>query len=509
MSHTPIRLARALVFVATFTLLALPARAQSDDESLQAAVFLLKSAATPTPNGQNTLMLRALRHTGDPELTPFFSEIYQSSSPALRIHGLLGLAECSAERKLDLERLASMEKDSGAIQAELVSAALDAELLSDEQAKQIIAWPGMDIAIKVLASAPLVQKKKLASADHLKEAAKAENPARRGMALMMLLQLGDAGSLKAMQELTKADDPKRDAVRQLLLETMLRYDFDASAPWAMQVALDPAAPQRLSLLALRAAMRFGAPGSAEEWRKRFDSNADPASQTRLALLALNLAPYIPASTFEPLAKSEDSLVKQIGLAGAAVAAQKEVGPAVVALVKAYHPFTCDWALAYARKRANDEEAAAIFTAIVQTANEGADRNRASRLDHAVLATEFFFDRDPKRALPSLRAVLADAKTRNELRASVLVGLIAAKNAGAEEVLAGVENFSDQTTRYVALVLQAKPGKALSPEQMKDLSLVVRGGGQLPQTLRIQAAWSYLKLTKQTREALTAAMGRAS
>ncbi|MCX5659531.1 MAG: hypothetical protein NTW19_07380 [Planctomycetota bacterium] len=485
------------------------ARAADADETLQSAVFLLRAAATPSPDGQNTLLLRALRHTGDPELTPFFSEIYQSSTPSLRIHGLLGLAECGPDKKLDLERLASMDKDSGAIQAEIVSAALDAELLSDEQAKQIIAWPGMDSAIKVLASAPLVQHKKLASTDHLKEAAKAENAARRGMANIMLLQMGDAAAMKGLQETVKPDDPKRDQIRQLLLETILRYDFDAAAPWAMQVALDPAAPSRLSLLALRAAMRFGVPGSQEEWRKRYDSNADPASQTRLALLALNLAPYLPAKLFEPLVRSEDSLVKQIGLTGAAVADKKDVAPAVVALVRAYHPLTSAWALSHARKRATDAEASAIFMAIVQAGGEGPDRNRAQRLDDAVLATEFFFERDPKEAVAKIRPVLGDPKTNKELRSSILVGLIAAKGDGAEEALAGLEPMTDQTSRYVALLLQAKPGKPLAPAQMQDLSLLVRGGGQLPPTLRIQAAWTYLKLTHQTREALTAAMSRPS
>lgn len=483
------------------------ALAQDTDETLQSAVYLLRSAATPTPDGQNALLLRALRHMADPELAPFFSEIYQSASASLRIHGLLGLAECGPDRKLDLERLASMDKDSGAIQAEVVSAALDAELLTDDQLLQIIGWPGMDPAIKVLASAPLVQKKKLPGVEHLKEAAKAENPARRGMAQLLLLQMGDAGAMKGLQDLLKSDDPKREQIRQLLLETILRYDLDAAAPWAMQIAADPATPQRLALLALRAALRYGAPGAQEEWRRRFDSDPGPASQTRLAFLALHLAPRLPASLFEPLSRSEDSLVRQIGLTGAAVAQSKGEAAAITALVKTYHPLTSAWALSHARKRAPDDAAATIFMAIIQAGDEGPDRNRAQRLDDAVLATQFFFDRSPKEAKARLKAAIAEPRTSKELRASILVGLIAARTGGAHEALPAPDALPDPTSQYLALLIRARTGKDLGDQAMQDLSLLVRGGGQLSPSLRIQAAWTWLRLNKKTREALASAMGR--
>jgi len=47
---------------------------------------------------------------------------------------------------------------------------------------------------------------------------------------------------------------------------------------------------------------------------------------------------------------------------------------------------------------------------------------------------------------------------------------------------------------------------MDADQLDDLSLLTRGAGRLEDSLRIQAAWTYLKRTGLTQQALAKALG---
>ncbi len=484
------------------------AQAQNQDEAVQAAIYLLRSAMSPTPDGQSVQLLRALRQMGDPALQPYFSQLYQSSSPVLKIHGILGLAECCPEKQLDLGRLNMLtDKDSIPVQVEMVNAAMDSDVLSDDQARQLIDSKGTDVAIKVLVSAPLIKSKTLPTLDHLKEAAKSDIIVRKIVALVMLIQCGDPTAYKRLEELDHSDDPKRDKGREMALERALRYEFDATGPWALHISNEPDVTPRVGLLGLRVALRFNAPGAVAAWQKQFESSNDAVTRMRLALLALQLSPWMPADFFQPLVNSSDPLIKQMGVTSVAVANHKDVAPAITALIKMYHPIANNWALTYAHKEATPSDAKTIYLTLIRAADEGGEANRSQRLDDALLATQMLYEADPAEAVKVLRPLLTDSKTSLFLQQSILVGLIATKTPGAEQVVSGI-TFNDMDTSHLALLLLAKPAKPLTPLQMEDFSMLVRGGGGLPQTLRMQAAWTYLKITHKTKEALAEVLANA-
>ena len=149
-----------LVIGLATALLPAAATAAMKDETGESAVLLLRRSMDLDPEGRHNVLLRALRQLQDPLLEPFFSELFQSEHPTLKVHGLLGLAECSPDHKIPLVRLASIETPS--LQAETVSAAMDSELLSDDQAKEIYTWPGLDNAVKVIVAAPADQGREAA-----------------------------------------------------------------------------------------------------------------------------------------------------------------------------------------------------------------------------------------------------------------------------------------------------------------------------------------------------------
>jgi len=120
----------ALLIIAAGCLL--PASRVRSDETVDAAVWLIEQATLIHRDGRHNVLLRSLRQLEDPRLEPLFSELTQRRHPGLKIHGILGLAEIKNPAKLDMALVADI-KDT-AVQAQLLSAAIDSDLLTTADA---------------------------------------------------------------------------------------------------------------------------------------------------------------------------------------------------------------------------------------------------------------------------------------------------------------------------------------------------------------------------------------
>lgn len=485
-------------------LAALPAAAQSKktaalDEAGQSSVYVLREAVEVRPDGSHVRLLRALRHLRDPSLTPLFSHLADRGQAVLKIHGILGLAEINGGR-LDLQRVAQVE--GAKVQAELLTGAMDSDLLHDEDAQAMLAWSGLEPSVKVILATRLLEHGKFNDTALLHEALKSDSVGRKAMAALLLHQMGDAAGARALNEADAAENgQQRELVRQAVLQTALRHKFNSVATYAYTVAADPAASQRLHLLALRAAMRFGEPHAIAMWRERYESAESVAAKTRLALLALRLSPWMDASLFDPLIRDVDPMVAQIGKAGRAVATKDpRLTAEVVSLILMHHPLANEWALDYAAEVASPEDAQLILLALVRAFEKGPVESKAQRLDHAVTATQVLFEEHPDVATKVLQPILADPKSDRMLVQAILLGLVRSK-ADASGVVAGLPPLLDPDAESLVLLIRARSGVELNAAAMRDLSVLARGGGALQETLRVQAAWAYLKRTGQAEAAL--------
>lgn len=479
-------------------------KAQASDATFDSAVFQLRQSLRPSRDGSHNMMLRSLRQMADTQMTPLFSEMVNSDFPVLKIHGMLGLAEIAKPKQLDLVRLAAVEDP--AVQAQLVSAALDSKLLTLEQCQQLVDWPGLDMAVKVLVSAPLLKAGRLSKTQPLEDAALSPNLARKSMANLMLMQLGNARAGDELDKLSQSEESTRDQVRAMLLSTAVEYEFDRIGPWAMKVATEPKVHSQLGLMALSVALRFNTPGCTSIWQQHFASTSDIAQRTRLALMALRVSQWSSPDLFVPLVSDKDTLLVNIGKAGKAVASGKDITPAVVGLIEQHHPMANAWALGYASSDdASEQDAKMILLAVVLAYEQGPIRGRPQRLDDAVSAVHRLIERSPDDAITLLRPILVEPKTRRELAQGILLGLLRADSPRAHEVVAGLPAFDDINTRNLVIVLLAKQDQLLSATQLEDLGLCVRGGGLGMAAVRIQASWSWLKRTGQIDKAISQAL----
>jgi hypothetical protein len=484
------------------------ASTSASSDADRSAVYLLRSALTYRRDGKHNTLLRALRQMRDPALSPIFVELSQSDNPTLRVHGILGLADCDPKRKLDLVRIASISEPAS--QAEAVSAALDSEMVTPADAAQLVSWPGLDLAVRILVCTQLIKSQPTEHVELLLEASKADNLGRRSMAGLMLLQCDRPEGRKILDDTGKSTDPRRDAVREMLLSAAMRYEFDKAGPWAMAVASEPGVNARLSLMALRVAIRFSVPGASDLWKQMFDSTTDPAQRMRLALAALNMAQHLDTRTAQTLSASDDALIKRIGLVTSAIVAGRSVAEPAVALISSKDgpPVIGDWALLYVKRQASAVDGPAMLMAMIQAANS-TEGNKAQRIDDAVSATQMLIERYPDQAPGLLRPFLTDPKTDPLAAQGVLIGVIRADSSRAYAVVADLPPPSDLDVQGLLLLLRARQGLPLDEAQMNELATLVRGGGALrtSDALRLQAAWIYLKRTKQTEQTLAAVLGK--
>lgn len=482
----------------------------ADDDAAQtvrSAIYLLNGAVRPSRDGQQINQLLALRQMADPGLAPLFSRLVQSPDPVLKIHGILGLAECDPERKLDLVRIAAL--DDPALQAQALSAAMDSKLLTDDQAKLLVEWPGLDLSVRVLVATVLVGKGHPVKAELLDEAIKSDNLARSSLAWLLKLHLGDAAAMQQLEQVHRSSDPTRDRVRQMLLRTALQYNYKAIAPWAMQMATEPGINSRDGLLALKTAMRFGLPEAQEVWKQQFTSTGDAAQQTRLALVALREGAAVRPEMFEPLLASKEEYLRMIGKTGQALAKKIQIAEAAVAMIgmDPPYPLANSWALRYAETDAAEDDSKAILLALILAYENAAAKYRMQLLDDAVSASQILQDRYPESADALLRPILTSDKTDEVLLKGILLGLVRAKTSNPFPLARNLPVYADPTSRSLTLLLQAKLGIKLTAQQLSDLALMVRGGGVRNDSLRVQAAWVYLKLTDQTDTALAEVLGQ--
>ncbi len=479
--------------------------AQADDAADRAAIKMLQQAVTVAQSGEHNRLLRALRHLKDPALRPLFVDLAIRTHPALQIHGILGLAELSEEQSLDLARVASIDDD--AVHGELISAALDADLLTDEQGLQMLDWPGMDTGAKLLIATKRIAEDKPTSTKFLVDNLDASKLGRRAMAALLLHHLGDQRGYTGLQALDQSNDPARDAVRAMLLTTAMKHNLNRTANWAYALAIEPDINPGLGLLALQTAMRYGDPRAAAQWRTRFESAAEPVARIRLAMIALHLSPFVPPETFDVLIAQDDPLLARIGKAGRAIADDNPaLADEVVALIQLLHPVANRWALNYAREEAAEDNAMLILLALIDAYERGPDdRGRARRLDDAVNASQALFERSPDMAVNLLRPILANDATDPLLRQGILLGLVRSGDPDAHVILEGLPAFNHPDTIALGLLLLTRSQRPLTDNQLRDLALMIRGGGAIEDSLRMQAAWAYLKMTGQDRKALAAAL----
>jgi hypothetical protein len=469
---------------------AAPLAAQYEPTSAwDATVRELRSATTSQRDGSHHARLVALRGLGDPALAPFFEALLEGNHWSIQVDGLLGLAEVSSPRaaRIDLlERLDGEENRSSAVRAALLLRLLDGKTI-----ETLLGWDDLSAADRILLAAESMRMGGNPVGETLlRRLAESRNEEVAGLGAFLLQQaFGDgsaADQFAAKVEAMSAD--RRDVLLGILAALYTRYEVRPGIEFLVRRLERPDAATtspEAELAMLAAILPNDADAGYRIWRNAVATETSTAQVLRLAALLLTSDTPLPPAAGEPLRSStvgDPDLKARYADAIEALAADADPAKAIEALVATRHRPTVAAALEASRRLSS------------------ADRPRV------LAAVMDLVSRENRGNLPpGISDLLLEAEQDQALQELILYGLFTAGTPEAAAIAAKVRGKASRTGDSLALLLVARHANSLPEADLKQLALIVAGGGRVEDPLETQAAWLYAKLAGRGPEAIAAAL----
>lgn len=481
---------------------------------------LLRSAIGDSDIRRRDRTLAGLRTVRDPAMLAFFSQLSINPSPLLRVHGLLGLAELEPQRGIDL--LAVSRIADPRLQGVIVSSALDAGLIGDQTRSELSSWASLPVRVRLDIAAGCAARSMPFDTGSVQRFMADEDPFIAVASAVVLSQAGVEPVATAQAVRTRSAGLAHGADGGAPAAALAAFVVDhglTAAGEALDIAVSALRPGPAadSVVAAMLLTSPDLPDVVAAARARLDVSVPAPDRvafgTRVLNVALRVGERMPASVVAEMTTDPDPLVKAMGTAAAALAAQDSaVGPAVAALVRRGHVPTVDWGLRCAAER-HWQDASAIRAAVIGAV---AARPHGALIDPrlaemAVLAAARLCDDEPR----DLDRALAEALSASDgpLTLIILEGALRSSHIGTGALVrqgafearpAGP--WPDHEAAALALLVAVRHQEftADPAERIAKLAAIARGdesNGGLNSVLRAQAAWLALRESRENRVAL--------
>lgn len=475
------------------------------DERFDDAVRTLRKATTIRETGEHILMLSSLRQLKDAELQPLYSSLSQIKNPTIQINAVLGLAELSREKRIDVWKLSQI-KDTR-FRALAIIQAKDDGLIGPAELREILAWPDLSEDLRVYVMLLLVSQGEAVDAEALTALmTRGELPGTRAYAALALCHLGQAeGTQDALKAMDSLPPLVRDGAVREMLGTVAYMNLGGAAPWIAGLLDSGQLGETAEGIALRTLLKLDGQAGSAAWTRRFAGAESVGHKVRLALMLLEQAPELAPELFGPLASDSNELISRMGAIGRLVASGESAVSLCAELVGRRFPPATAWVLEHARSL-EGASAATLYSAIIHdTLEDGGSLN--DRLELARLASSELLRVDAT----ELRRLLELALTRQRRLTveSILSGALTAADPASLQLTQGVEDWVSTRAQSLAVIIKARYAESLTDDELYRLSLTSRGGGSVSPAGEIQAAWLYLRRTGQQGQALAAILSDLS
>ncbi len=453
-------------------------------------------------------LVRALRQLRDPELAPLFARLSISGSGAVKGQAVLALAQLQPEAGLDLMVVRRMSPPE---QASVLAEGLSEGLLLPGQLADLLRWDELPPTLFCAVAGRMIEAGQPVDPARLRAMTGSEHVGTAAVASILLRQGGAADSASGTIDqllAAKGSEARRDLriVLQLIRDRALSKAVDIPARVLAERADDP-----LLCFEATAATLVADPQverAAGVWQRRFESASDAGDRARYALAALQavLDRRDPATGSELAARVarvlKASTVPMIVAMGEAVSlvAEQGDGAEATAVMDRLARFENPPALAWILRRAarfKPELARSVREAVINAVGA----SETVGVGEPVMEAARALASDEPQALCSL-LMAAHAKGSVRTTSRLLEGALRSNMAGL--ACAPTTAWPDQRTAGLAAVLRARAtgGEvAVDPATEQALARVAGGEGDLPEGLRIQAAWLALRHARAGQAAL--------
>lgn len=471
---------------------------QSDRvDPAEEAAAAIRRATAAGPTGDQHALLVSLRALQDPKMRPLFESLAQSGDWSMRVDGILGLAETSENKDIEpflVSRLGSAEDRSAAIRG-----AISLGLVKPASIQQMLGWSDLTDIDRIVLVAELdflgeewdyTPIKAISTrADVTDEV--------RGMASLELLAHDHRAAWDAFAAgFSKLSATRRNTVLQELAKAALTYKMKRAVSPLLELASDTTLTPVTVAVVNGTALALDRDRGLGPWRRFVERERGQTHLVRAALQLLGHAEGLPPGTADVLRNGEP-LVEAIADAITACSGSDPAASAkaLADLVRTHNRQATEWALRIAQQLPATNRAVVERAVIeeVQSDSAPATMLRAYLVEAAQLA-----DEDPSFVEQAIR------NSREPVEQELL--LLGLNNRSSEKGAALCESVKGSLSRRgeaLALLSIARSRTELTPTQLAELGRVASGGGDLDPSLRIQAAWLFLRHSGRLAQAMAA------
>jgi len=464
-------------------------------DHIDGAISTLKRCALPTPRGDHHTLIVALRALEDPSLAPFYEALLKSPDWRSRIDGILGLAELSKERDLNIDQVLALptaEDRSTAIRA-----AIGFELLKPKGLRALLEEPNLPPVDALVICGELHRQGQPFPATPLR--ALCADPADEvaGLASLLLMESGDDSAWKAfVDRWSKRSDEVRNGTLQELSRVALLYRLKSSVRGLGDLTLTPNINAATRMMANATALGLEPQVGARMWSAFVEQERSQALLLRAGLQMLAHEAACEAGLGAKLRNGEP-LVDAIADAIDASAGgdPDAMASALEVVIDRANKTSAEWAI---RRAATlpPPQSTRVWKHLIDVFL-GAPSN-AMALSPVVLdAATRLAEVNPQLLEPMIRS----ADRERQVQEVLLLALCNAKSPASADVAEKVRGQLSRRGDALALLAIARGRSELSPQVRGDLGIVAAGGGDLDQSLLAQAAWLFVKSSGKQENAL--------
>jgi HEAT repeat protein len=468
--------------------------ATADDFTETATRHLMQSVESQ-PDGTHLARLSSLRLLRDPAMKDLFYKLLQHEDWLVQVHALLGLAEIEDGSRLDPWLVTQVDPQA---REQIIANAIDMNLIDQEGMQKILEWDHLESGNRLLLMAELQNLELEVDQEKLESLANDNDLVIASVASLLLARDGELAPLSNISaRLAGASPSERIGVLQRLIEVIRIYEITSATPWLNEMLDTDIDNDDLTYWGTFTLMSLNPELGRPHWNRMVGPS--PTYRMRimgaLQFLEAKLAPDADARA--RLRAGDDPLINRILDTAEAMENDQSITVHVKELIDTGHPRVIDWAMRSARdfKPAEAIEIYGYFIDLPETTRRRS--LEVTQRSQAISAMATLLDIAPEQALQRLR----DAEDDSMLQQTLLMGSLQSQHPELPRTIASLRRIGSSRPDSLALLLLARNGEQLSPTDLQQLGRISAGGGQLTDTLQIQAAWLYLKHTDGLQAAL--------
>jgi len=470
-----------------------PAQAQNylEVDTFESSVRAVGKGITPTRDGSNHKIILALRQLRDPDLTPLFENLLESSQPLLRIDALLALRELDSDDTVELPSILSRFNQRERLIA--TSALIDLELMTADQAQALVKSEDISDAERLMLIGHLIKMAKgTEQSETLRLLTRDSDPATRLLASILLAEIGEEDALQTeLLAFANLDSQTRVLTGTVVIDFYNWHPNEYGLAILREATTDKAFVRSLRLAAADAALACECPEGLEIWEAAGRNANAAGDRSRLAAAALDRGLRTP----DWAALRDGRLLNErLADAGEALGKGTELLPQARSLLEVKHPLSLQAVLAIADHSTPETAEAIWMTLLTQALQDPRLQPSAGRV-----ITRMADIRSPELKGMLRRIASSDQKILAEF---ALIGLMNSSNDSAKTDAVLFAENPNTNIRSIALVIRALSDEVMTDKQMTELGIIASGGGRVDSSMRALAAWAWLERTGNSDRAIT-------